>query len=60
MNEEFGFEYEEETSYFNQNQHKTENKNEQKRKRVISEVIEILRSLLTIIDIINANINKKK
>ena len=58
MNEDYGFYYEDETSNHDECQHQTDKENNQKKKRVMNEIVNILRSLITIFDLINSNMNR--
>ena len=58
MNEDYGFYYEDETSNHDESQHQTDKENNQKKKRVMNEIVNILRSLITIFDLINSKLNR--
>ena len=58
MNEDYGFYYEDETSCHDENQHQKDKENNQKKKRVMNEIVNILRSLITIFDLINSKMNR--
>lgn len=58
MNEDYGFYYEDETSSHDESQHQTDKENNQKKKRVMNEIVNILRSLITIFDLINSKMNR--
>ena len=60
MDEDFNFNYGDETVHHNSYWHKTENTSKRNRNHMMDEIISILRALVNIFDIISDNINNQK